>query len=413
MTGTPVVIVGAGLAGLACARRLHRSGVPFLLLDSESEAGGRVRTDRHQGFLLDHGFQVLLTAYPEAKAVLDYTALGLRPFSNGAFIRIGRSFHPAGDPWRDIGAGLRTLASPIGTIRDKLLVAALRRRACSGSLASLFARTEMPIQDYLRQTGFSDTMIDRFFRPFYGGILLDRELSASSRMFEFVFRMLALGDTTLPKAGMGSIPQQMAARLPASSIQLNTTVRSLTPQSVELESGESIEARAVVVATEGPVAARWLDSVGPVLSRPVVCVYYAAQRPPFRHPGLILNGNSSGLINNLCVPSNVQPSYAPPGFSLISVSVVGQPPADSDVWEPAVRRELHDWFGRQVERWTHLRTYQIRHAQPDLDQSDGEERPVRAQGLYVCGDHRATPSINGALLSGRRAAEAVLQDLSR
>jgi phytoene dehydrogenase-like protein len=413
MTSRPVVIVGAGLAGLACARRLHRSGFPFLLLEAESQVGGRVRTDHHQGFLLDHGFQVLLTAYPEAKAVLDYPALGLRPFSNGAFIRIGRSFHPVGDPWRDIGAGLRTLASPIGTMRDKLLVAALRRRACSGSLASLFARTEIPIQDYLRETGFSDTMIDRFFRPFYGGILLDRDLSASSRMFEFVFRMLALGDTTLPKAGMRAIPHQMASRLPDSSIRLDTTVHSLTRQSVVLESGEQIEAQAVVVATEGPAAARWLDSIGPVLSRPVVCVYYAAQRPPLRHPGLVLNGNSSGLINNLCVPSNVQPSYSPPGFALISVSVVGQPPADSDVWEPAVRRELRDWFGRQVDRWTHLRTYQIRHAQPDQNQSEGEERPVRAQGFYVCGDHRATPSINGALLSGRRAAEAVLQDLSR
>lgn len=410
---TDVVIVGGGVAGLCCARRLHRAGIPFVVVEAEQEVGGRVRTDVVNGFLLDHGFQVLLTAYPEARAVLDYRSLRLRSFINGALVRVGKRFHLVADPWREFPHGLRTLAAPIGSLEDKLRIAGLRRRVAAGSLRDLFARTETTTEQALRDFGFSDTMIDRFFRPFYGGILLDRDLSPSSRMFEFVFRMLSAGETTLPEQGIGAIPKQIAASLPADSIRLGTPVESLGPQHVVLGSGERIEARAVVVATEGPAAAELTEGLIPrVPSRTAVCVYYAAPKTPVRSPILLLNGNSTGIVNNVAVVSRVQPGYAPQGYELVSASVVGHPPSETDDWEPRVRAEMLEWFGNAAKKWVHLRTYQIRHAQPGHSLQDGELRPVRVHGLYMCGDHRANPSLNGAMLSGRRAAEAVIEDLS-
>jgi protoporphyrinogen oxidase len=414
MIATEVLIVGAGLAGLAAARRLHRAGIRFLLVDAEPEVGGRVRTDEFQGFLLDHGFQVFLTAYPEAQAVLDYKALQLRSFLSGAYIRIGREYHVAADPWRNFSAGLQTLTSPIGSLGDKMKINALRRYVRKGNLRDLFARPETTTEHALREFGFSETIINRFFRPFFGGILLERDLSPSSRMFEFIFRMLSEGETALPAAGMAAIPRQLAASLPVEQILLNTRVTKVMRQGIELADGSRVAAPAVIVATEGPVATHLTDGLVPIVpSRTAVCVYYAAKKPPYKKPWLVLNGNSTGIINNCTVLSNVQPSYAPKGQALISVSVVGQSPEEVNMWEPQVSSELRQWFGKQVDKWEHLRTYQIRHAQPAHPLEEGEVRGVRIGGLYVCGDHRANPSINGALLSGRRAAEAVIEDFSR
>lgn len=428
MSETPIIIVGAGLAGLCCARTLHRHGLPFLLLEADAQPGGRVRTDAVNGFLLDHGFQVFLTTYPEARSVLDYSALGLRAFAPGAYVRVKRGYYRVSDPYRDFAGSLRSITAPIGSLRDKLLVSKLRKQVTSGSLHKIFARPESTTEQRLRDFGFSETMIDRFFRPFFGGILLDPQLQPSSRMFDFVFRMLSLGDTTLPRDGMGAIPAHIAAGLPSSQIRYLTPVEAVSAHEVQLISGARLAARHVVLATDAPHAQLLTDgAVAIPASRTSMCVYYAASRPPYRSPHLVLNGNHPGerlegttasasrasgeLVNTVAVLSNVQPTYAPRGQHLISASIVGQPAADSDVWEPIVRRELRGWFGKQVDRWTHLRTYQIRHAQPAQSLEAGECRPVREPGgLYVCGDHRANPSINGAMLSGRRAAEAVIED---
>lgn len=406
-----VLVVGAGLAGLACAVELEKAGRCVLLLEASDGVGGRVRTDRVEGFTLDRGFQVLLTAYPETRRVLDYAALELGAFLPGALVRRNGRFHELTDPWRRPGRALATLTAGVGSLADRLRVGRYRARVRRGSLDALLRRPETTALSRLREEGFSEGMIDGFFRPFFGGVLLDRELGASSRMLDFVFRMMADGNVSLPSAGMGALPEQLANRLSAGALRLGARVASVGPREVQLESGETLAAEAVVVATEGPEAARLLRGLPAPGSRAVRCLYFAAERPPVQEPILVLDGEGSGPVNNLCVPSQVVSSYAPPGAALVSASVLDGP-ADPAALERSVREQLTSWFGSGIDGWRLLRIYDIPHAQPSQAPPalDPTERPVRLEeGTYVCGDHRDTASLHGALVSGRRAAEAVLE----
>jgi phytoene dehydrogenase-like protein len=409
---TDVVVVGAGLAGLACALRLHESGAGVRVLEASDGVGGRVRTDVVEGFRLDRGFQVLLTAYPETRRVLDYAALDLRPLLPGALVRRSSRFHELSDPWRRPTRLWVTLTAAVGTFADRVRMARFRGRTQRGSLEALFRRPETSAIERLHAEGFSPEMVDAFFRPFFGGILLDRSLSASSRMLEFVFRMMAEGDVALPAAGMGAIPEQMAKRLPAATVRLGARVAAASPHEVRLESGETVGGAAVVIATEGPEAARLTGLPAPG-SRPVTCLYFAADRAPIAPPILVLDGDGTGPVNNLCFPTQAAPAYGPAGATLVSASVVGGAAADAGeaALERAVLAQMEGWFGREVRGWRHLRTYHIRHAQPEQRPGVLEpvERPVRLEsGLFVCGDHRDTASLHGAMVSGRRAAEAAL-----
>jgi phytoene dehydrogenase-like protein len=405
-----VLVVGAGLAGLACAIRLHEAGRRVLVLEASDGTGGRVRTDVFDGFRLDRGFQVLLTAYPETRRTLDYRSLELRAFAPGALVRRGGRFHELSDPWRRPSRALATLFSGVGSLGDRLRMASFRADARRGSLEELFRRPEATALDRLRERGFSDGMLDAFFRPFFGGILLDRSLSASSRMLEFVFRMMAEGDVAVPAAGMSAIPQQLESRLPRGAVRFGARVVSLAPGRARLAAGEEVAADVVVIATEGPEAARLSGRLPAPPSRSVTCVYFAADRSPLGDPLLVLNGEDEGPVNNLCVLSDVAPSYAARGAALVSASVLDRRGLGMGL-EEAVRDQLASWFGREAREWRHLRTYHVAHAQPGQEPPALEpiERPVRLdERLYVCGDHRDTASLHGAMLSGRRAAEAIL-----
>jgi phytoene dehydrogenase-like protein len=410
-----VVIVGGGLAGLACARHLHHHGMSFQIIEASDGLGGRIRTDRVSGFLLDRGFQVLQTAYPEAQRVLDYAKLDLHTFFPGAAIHIDDESYRVADPMRKPLAALEALFSPVGTLSDKVLLLTLRQRLHRQSIDSIFKSEERTTLDALRREGFSPTIISSLFRPFLRGIFLEKGLKTSNRMFEFAFKMFADGHAALPANGMGAIPDQLASTLPVESVRLNTKVVSVVPDSVILEYGEHVKARAVVVATEGPEACRLIPGLEPVISCSATCMYFVADYNPLDSPILALNGDGSGVINNLCVPSSVAPSYAPAGSSLISVTILGIPDEDDRKLEIIVRSQLKSWFGPNVESWRRFRTYRIHHALPSqaFPALSQPQRPVRIQqGLYVCGDHRDTASIHGALVSGRRTAETILDDFA-
>ena len=413
-----VVIIGAGLSGLACARALCEAGRSVVVLEGSDGIGGRVRTDVVDGFLLDRGFQVLLTAYPEAQRVLDYAKLDLRNFYPGAMVRVGDGFGTIADPFRRPLDLLKTVRANVGSPLDKARIGALRLRLASGEIDAIWHRPETSTADYLRKHRFSDAMIERFFVPFFGGIFLEDRLATSSRMFEFVLRMLAEGANAVPAKGIQAIPDQLARALPVGSVRLGATVGAVDGDGVVLATGEKVRARNVVVATDGPRAVSLLggNELAPVGSNPVSCLYFAADEAPLRNTAIVLNGvgASDGPVNNMCVPSNISAAYAPPGRHLVSVSVLGANSASEDAaLEAAVRSQLGRWFGPAVARWDHLRTYHIAHAQPTQTPPalEPHERPVRiAPRRYVCGDHRDQASINGALVSGRRAAEAVLAD---
>ncbi len=409
-----VIIIGGGIAGLVCARRLCESGLQCRLFEASDEIGGRVRTDHVDGFLLDRGFQVFLTAYPEAQRLLDMPRLGLRRFEPGALIHWNGKFHRLSDPWRRPQHLLATALSPVATLADKLRIARFRRQTTDARLSDLYQRPEQTTTARLREFGFSDVIIERFLRPFLGGVFLDRELQTSSRMCEFVFRMFSLGDATLPEKGMGQISVQLASHLPEGVIQTKSPVESLEGQQVMLASGERHTARAVVVATTEPTARRLLGEPTPAPGKSVRCLYFAAPTPPIREPILVLNGDGVGPVNNLCVPSQLSRSYAPDGQSLISVTVLKQHP-DQAALAGSVRDQLQNWFGASVAGWRHLKTYDIPYAlpsQPPPALDPVAKPPGARQGIFLCGDYCDTASINGAMASGLRAAQAVISVLN-
>lgn len=403
----PIVIVGAGLSGLACAVTLHRSGREVVVLEASDGVGGRVRTDEIDGFLLDRGFQVYLDAYPEAGEMLDLDALDLKSFEPGALVFNGSKLCRVMDVFRRPKDLVASALAPVGTLFDKLRVAVLRQKVLDLERGAIFASPDRSTESYLQEFDFSAKMIDTFFRSFYGGIFLERELQTSSRMFEFTFKMFSEGSATVPARGMGEIPRQLAERLPESAIRFNSPVSSLTGDRVVLESREVIEASQVVVATNASAAARLVDGFGEFTPtwRAVTNVCYQAPKSPLGEAIIALNGTQDGVVNNLAVMSDLAPAYAPRGKALISVSVLGEN-GESDL--PAiVQEELKAWFGDEVADWKHLRTDLIREALP----RQNETNPVgvrQIEGVLVCGDHAVSASIEGAISSGKSAAEAAL-----
>ncbi len=414
-TSADVLIIGAGLAGLCCAKRLAESNISFQILEASDGIGGRVRTDEFEGFRLDRGFQVLLSAYPEARQVLDFSALDLRKFSPGAFSWYAGRMNLIVDPWRTPGKWGDALRSDFATLGDKLRMARLRSRLKGTSVEKIFQRPDRPTKVALEWDGFSPEIIRHFFKPFLGGIMLDGELKTSSRMFEFVFKMLSEGNTCVPARGMGAIPAQIAEKFPQDCIRLNSRVEALRENEITVAGGEALRARAIVVATEGPEAAHLVGEAEPA-SRSVSCFYFAADEPPVRGPLLTLNGDGAGPVNNFTVMSEVAPSYAPAGKSLISVSVLGSQELTDVQLSGFIIAQMKQWFGEVARSWRFLKCYKIPHAQPQQFPGALEppERSVRVRpGVYVCGDHRDNASIHGAMHSGRRAAQAVVEDLAR
>jgi len=414
-----VVVVGAGLAGLAAARAVAAAGRTAVIVEASDGVGGRVRTDMVDGFRLDRGFQVLLTAYPEVGRQLDLAALRPCAFDPGSLVWLGKRMYAIGDPTRRPSMLLSSALAPVGSVTDKLRLARLLHRLRKADPVSLLQGDDVSTLAALRELGFSTRMIDRFFRPLLGGIQLDAQLSASRRMADIILRCLAVGDSVVPALGMQAIPDQLAAGLLPGTVHLGCAAAAVAPGEVRLADGRVVRGARVVVATEGPGAAELLRQrhVAARASRTVSCVWFSAPKPPVDDKLIVLDGtsNMNGTITgpalNVALMSNVSPHYAPAGRALIAAAC---PASEGDLraLPDAVRAQLRRWWGAQVDEWQVLRTDTIIHGQPDSQPPFAPKKPVAlGDGLFVCGDHRDTPSIQGALFSGRRTAEAVLASL--
>ena len=413
-TAPRVLIIGAGLAGLACARRLTQSGIACTVLEGSNDVGGRVRTDRVEGFQLDRGFQVFLTGYQEARTTLDYHSLGLKPFYPGALVRYAGQFHRMSDPLRRPQDVVRSLLGPIGSLADKFRMLSLRRDALEHRLCSKVGGPSRSTLEVLPAYGFSEAMQARFFRPFLSGVFLEQALSTPGWIFELVWAAFSRGAVALPRDGMGAIAHQLAAALPAGTIRLGSPVNRIEGASLVLESGEHLAGDALVIATDFATAAQLRGERAPLgASRESTSLYFDAPAPPIRGPWLVLNGDVEGPVRTLCVLSEVAPSYAPPGRALVSVSLSDRLDAPAGNLPQAVRIFLRAWFGSGVDAWRHLRTDRIRNALSPVDLlqgHDGAVSPRLDEGLYLCGDYRESGTFDGALLSGRKAADAVMAD---
>ncbi|MEM9991291.1 MAG: NAD(P)/FAD-dependent oxidoreductase [Bacteroidota bacterium] len=412
---TQVLIIGGGISGLSAANYLHQKGISFRIIEATDRVGGRVKTDLENEYRFDHGFQVLLTAYPEAKALLNYSKLDLKTFLPGSLIlkETGKT-SIIGDPMRWWGSLFGTLFSGIGTWGDKFNILSLRKTLAAKTIDEIFEQPEKTTLQALREDyGFSEDMIQAFFRPFFSGIFLEKELSTSRRMFDFVFKMFSEGEAAIPAKGIGEIPQQLADNLPTGSIVLNERVVEIDDTSVTTCKGSHFEADKIIFATQ---ATGIIDDFYPNIKEGFHSthnLYFSAAKSPLKKAIIALNAHKNSLVNNLCVLSDVSSAYAPAGKVLISVSIVGFEKVEALDLANKAKIELQQWFGKEVQQWTFLKSYPIRYALPDARSVRNHLSPeaIRLdETLYVCGDHLLNGSVNAAMQSGRLVAELVQAD---
>lgn len=403
-----VVVVGAGLAGLCAARATVAAGLETVVLEASDGVGGRVRTDEVDGFRLDRGFQVLLTGYPEVQSALDLDALDLCSFDPASLIWTGDRLDRVADPFRQPTALVDTLRADVGSLTDKARIGRLRQRLVRSPAVRLLQGPDRTAAQALTEEGFSDTVVDRFFRPLLGGITLDPTLSGSARMYEVIFRTLALGGAAVPAQGMQAIGDQLADGLPTGVLRLRSPVERVDGTTALGADGIAVRGRALVVATEGPEAARLVPVADPG-SKSVAALWFAADEAPVPGRSIVLDGTGTGPVANLAVMSEVAPAYAPPGRSLVVAACPGR---TGPSLEPDARAQLRSWLGGAVDRWELLRVDRIAHGQPFSPPGFSPKQAVSlGVGRFVAGDHRDTPSIQGAMFSGRRCGDAVVRQL--
>jgi len=419
----PIVIVGAGLAGLTCAAELHEAGVPVLMIEAEVEVGGRVRTERTpDGFLIDRGFQILLTSYPAQARQVDLDALDVAAFDAGMLVWTGSRLVPLANPFRHPGTIVRDLTSRVITIGDKVRLARLAAEAVRGNWPSAAAAANERAEDRstleaLKARGFSDTFIDRIARPFWGGVFLETGLETSEGVFLYTLMTFIKGQGVLPAAGVGAMPAAVAARLPDGAIRTNARVTELVREGDRITGvrvgDETIAAAAVVVATD-PWAAKELTGIGSIPTEPRGCVtvFLACDGDPGIGKRIVVDGTGQARVINIASFAAVQPTYAPPGQGLIAAVLLGDEAQVAD--EATVRAwaiaDVAMMLGRSEVEWRVVRVVRLPYslyAQPPGIHRRLPDVATGTPGLFLASEATVDGSANGAFLSGEAAARAV------
>ena len=404
-------IVGAGISGLVAAKVLEDKGFEPVILEATDRVGGRVKTDVVNGYQLDHGFQVLLTAYPAAQKYLDYKALILQRFLPGAAIFKKSKASIIGDPLRDISLLFPTLFSGIGSVKDKLKVLKLNHYLKNKSLEEIFASKSQTTQSYLMDYGFSDEMIKQFFKPFFSGIFLETELETSSRMFEFVYKMFGEGDAAIPKAGIEAIPKQLCQNLKHSTFKFNTKVNRISNGIIKLEDGTELPSDFTIIATD---STHLLDEkTSPSIEwKSCDALYFETETRVIQKPLIGLVAQQGALVNNIFYHSSLE-SASKPDKELLSVTVIDRQGLSDKELIQKVEIELKAHCG--ITGCNFIALYQIPKALPKLKDLKYEISPKHSSPnstVFLAGDTLLNGSLNAAMISGEIAANELIQAVS-
>ena len=405
-----IAIIGAGIAGLYCTKSLLNDGYDVELFEESDRIGGRMKTDLVDGFQLDHGFHVIQTGYDLTKQIIDYDKLSIKPYEPGAKVirpsknksRIWRLSDPFRRPFSSFKDAFGFFASPF----DMLRVLKIRRRLKKMSVEEIFAEGDMSTQEWLQSQGFSQSFIDRFFHPLFGGIFLESELRTNERLFKFIFRTMSNGDMVLPENGIQAVPTYLADQIPSKVIHLNSRVDSFTKDSITIN-GVKKKYDAVIVA---------YDHRENLSSKHVWTIYFSASNSPLSSNHIMLNSeikNTKNIISYISVPSDIQPNYSPEGKSLICVTVVGDKCEElglinEEQVSSKVIEELFDWFGVISTKWSLIDVQHIANALPETDSQIFSSKSSNSTKEYFsCGDYMVHGSLEGTLVSAKQTVQEV------
>ncbi len=404
-----IYIIGAGVAGLVAAYELELAGYNPIILEATDAVGGRVKTDLKDGFMLDRGFQVLLTEYPEAKRYLDYSQLNLKLFAPGSIILKPGNMYAIHDPIRNPLKLLSMAFSNIGNFMDKVKIFKLTNSLKKTTVEELFAEPSLRTIDFLKTYGFSEKIIQNFFKPFFKGIFLEEQLETSSRMFKFVFKMFSEGNAAIPEHGMQQIPLQLHKKLLRTEVRFNTPVKAVDGLKISLENGSQLDADHIIVATQPdhlfPQIAGQFES-----ARSVVNVYFSLAKSFIAQPMIAIVPEETFLINNLVFLTDVSKAYATEDRALLSVSIV-KPVAVNEKLPQLLAIELSALTGISSEFFEHVATYDVSYALPVVSDMRYDVPATNSKlydNVYLAGDYLLNGSINAAMTSGRKAAEALI-----
>ena len=405
------IIIGGGVAGLIAAQTLEAAGHAPVLLEAGDAVGGRLRTDEVDGFRLDRGFQVLLTDYPEVKRYLDLKALGVEKFRPGAHVHLRQQHFRFADPLREPAQLFRSALSPVGTLQDKIRLAQLGFKLLRLSPEECFrGYEEQSTIDYIWDYGFSEQIVERFFRPFFGGIFLEQKLLTPAAMFRYILKMFAQGSAVLPAQGIEAVPRQLAGKLSRTHLRLGTRVRALEEDRVVLDDGTSLTARAVVVACDpDPLFPQLASSAQPWKS--TTNLYFYSTRRLKENRLINLVSDPTSTINTFCVLDEVAPTYKlnGQGGSLISVSLKESPETDSVA---QAEQDLLRHSRLPNDALSFLKRYDVTHALPRLDAVSFTYQATQSRlidRVFLAGDQQLNGSLDAAMRSGRLAAEGALR----
>ncbi|WP_031428897.1 NAD(P)/FAD-dependent oxidoreductase [Flavimarina sp. Hel_I_48] len=405
-----VHIIGAGISGLIAALVLEEQGYAPVIYESTSQEGGRLKTEMHNNYQLDHGFQILLGAYPKAKQYLEYDALDLQEILPGAVVFFSDKKSTIGDPLRQLSFLVPTLTSSLANLRDKAKMIQLYMKLKNTSLNAIFEEKEQTSLEFLKDFGFSERVIHRFFRPFFSGIFLEPNLATSSRMFQFVFKLFGEGSAYIPKRGISAIPKQLKAKLKKTKFHFNTPVERVEEGTIFLENGTVIPSENTIIATTASNLVTNLKNQE-IPWKSCINLYFEVDKRKIQKAIIGLVADTESLINNIFYHTSVK-TEAQGARELLSVTVVKPTNLTEKQLVERILADLEKYC--KITGATFLKQFTIKKALPDISQLQYEMSPTETQltnGIFLAGDQLLNPSLNAAMIAGERAAMAVLKKI--